>query len=129
MLNPRSVWGRVVFDRAAEYQLVVSAPIILEALEVLQRPTVTRKFRFVAGLDYQALLGILAKAHVVIPLPIPSISRDPKDDKFLATALAANADYLVSEDNDLLDLHEYQGVRIVNARTFLYLLENEPSHS
>lgn len=124
MLNPRSVWGRVVFDRAVEYQLVVSPPIIAEVLDVLQRPAVTRTFRFVAGLDFAALLGILEAADMVSPSSIPSISRDPNDDKFLATALAAHADYLVTEDNDLLVLGEYEGVRIVDARTFLGLLED-----
>ena len=34
----------------------------------------------------------------------PQVSRDPKDDKFLATAVASEADYVVSEDRDLLDL-------------------------
>ncbi|MGH2558342.1 MAG: putative toxin-antitoxin system toxin component, PIN family [Thermomicrobiales bacterium] len=127
MLNPRSIWGRVVFDRAVDYRLVVSPPVIAEVLDVLGRPAVTRKFRFVAGLDFRALLSILGNASVVQPLPIPATSRDPNDDKFLATALAANADYLVSEDNDLLVLGEYQGGRIVDARTFLNLLEGDHS--
>jgi predicted nucleic acid-binding protein len=35
---------------------------------------------------------------------IPQVTRDPKDDKFLATATAGEAGYLVSEDPDLLDL-------------------------
>ncbi|MGH2534243.1 MAG: putative toxin-antitoxin system toxin component, PIN family [Thermomicrobiales bacterium] len=55
----------------------------------------------------------------------PPISRDPNDDKFLATALAAHADFLVTEDNDLLVLGDYQGVRIVDARTFLSLLADD----
>jgi len=46
-----------------------------------------------------------------------------KDDIFLVAAAAAHADYLVSEDNDLLVLGEYAGVRIVDAATFLAILE------
>ena len=50
---------------------------------------------------------------------IPQVPRDPKDDKFLATAMAGEADYLVSEDRDLLDLGEHQGIKIVDVATFL----------
>ena len=55
------------------------------------------------------------------------MSRDPKDDKFLATAVRAGADYLVSEDQDLLVLGEHEGVEIVDAVTFLRLIEREPA--
>jgi predicted nucleic acid-binding protein len=54
---------------------------------------------------------------------IPSISRDPKDDIFLACAKAAKALYLVSEDNDLLVLKQYEDTAIVNAAQFLAMLE------
>jgi len=53
------------------------------------------------------------------------VARDPNDDKILATASAAGADYLVSEDLDLLVLREYQGTRIVSAATFLGILERQ----
>lgn len=53
----------------------------------------------------------------------PAVSRDPKDDKRLATAALASADHLVSEDEDILVIGEYQGVTIVEGRTFLRLLE------
>jgi predicted nucleic acid-binding protein len=46
-----------------------------------------------------------------------------KDDKFLATAYTAKADYLVTEDNDLLVLEEYKGIKIITAENFLEILE------
>lgn len=45
--------------------------------------------------------------------------RDPKDDKFLSLALAANATLIVSGDEDLLILHPYQNIPILTARQFL----------
>ena len=38
--------------------------------------------------------------------------RDPKDNKYLESALAAGADTIVSSDGDLLVLHPWRGVRI-----------------
>ena len=46
--------------------------------------------------------------------------RDPKDNKFLALALAAQAGVLVTGDGrDLLKMHPYRGVSIFTARDFL----------
>ena len=42
---------------------------------------------------------------------------------FLACAKAAKASYLVSEDNDLLVLKQYEDTSIVNALDFLTILE------
>ena len=39
-------------------------------------------------------------------------------DKFLALALASEADWLVSSDEDLLVLHPWRGLRIVTPRNF-----------
>lgn len=54
---------------------------------------------------------------------MPYISRDRKDDKFLATAKAGGAAYVVSEDNDLLVLGAYEGIGIVDAAAFLRVLD------
>jgi predicted nucleic acid-binding protein len=46
-------------------------------------------------------------------------SRDPKDDPVLACALAARADYLISNDRDLLALGKPFGIAIVTPAEFL----------
>ena len=43
---------------------------------------------------------------------IQVIQEDPADDQVLACALAAKADYIVSKDEHLQKLREYQGIRI-----------------
>lgn len=45
--------------------------------------------------------------------------RDPKDNKFLALALAAEAQVLVSSDQDLLILHPWRDVTILSPSDFL----------
>ena len=40
-----------------------------------------------------------------------------------ATALAAKADYLVSEDRDLLDLGEHKGIKIISCSELLAILK------
>ncbi len=125
LINPHGRWGRLIFDRTERYRLYLSPPIIQEILEVLDRPAIKRKYRTITGGEMTRILDIIAQADVVEPGEIPPISRDPDDDKFLAAARLARAAYLVSEDDDLLALGEYQGTRIVNVTTFLRVLEGQ----
>jgi len=52
------------------------------------------------------------------PVVQPSCS-DPKENKFLALALVAEADVLVSSDRDLLVLHPWRGIGIVTSAEFV----------
>jgi uncharacterized protein len=124
LINPHGRWGRLIFDHAERYQLYLSSPIVQEILEVLDRPTIKRKYRTIVGRGMEQLLEIFAQADVVEIAEIPPVSRDPKDDKVLATAQAAQADYIVSEDQDLLTLSKHDGIRIVDAATFLQILDD-----
>lgn len=123
LINPHSAWGRAVFQHADSYRLFLSRPILAEILDVLGRPELTRKSRSLRETDMTRVLAVLGQAEVVEVPSVPRVSRDLKDDKFLATARAAGGAYLVSEDEDLLVLEEYEGVKIVNTKTFLRILE------
>lgn len=51
-------------------------------------------------------------------LPNP-VSRDSEDDKFIACALSAQVDCLISGDKDLLVVSGYQGLKILKPKEFL----------
>jgi putative PIN family toxin of toxin-antitoxin system len=123
LINPHSIWGNLVYTYKAKYTLYLSIPVIKEIVEVIERPKLKQKYHTTQEHGIRQLLQILFHANVVDIETIPTASRDIKDDKFLATAKAAKADYLVSEDQDLLTLKEYEGTQIVNAETFLKVLE------
>jgi putative PIN family toxin of toxin-antitoxin system len=48
-----------------------------------------------------------------------AVCRDPDDDWVLATAVAGDADAIVSGDADLLNLSSYSGIEILSPRQFL----------
>ena len=59
-------------------------------------------------------------AQKVDPLVLSQpISRDPTDDIFIATALAANASFVVTHDPDLLSLEKPFGIEMIRPREFL----------
>lgn len=55
---------------------------------------------------------------------LQGVCRDPEDDHVLSLATTANADYIVSGDKDLLTLKVFNGIKILNAASFLRLLSN-----
>lgn len=122
LINPHGVWGRLVFRHGSACTLIVSPPVIQEILEVLHRPELTRRFRSIAGLNLAHVIDILGRAEAVEVDHVPPVSRDPKGDQFLATAVVARADSVVTEDNDLLVLGAHQGIAIVTVSQFLNTL-------
>jgi uncharacterized protein len=54
---------------------------------------------------------------------VPQKSRDRKDHKFLVCAIEAQADYLITSDDDLLDLKIHEGTRIIPPQKFVALLD------
>ena len=48
-----------------------------------------------------------------------ALCRDPRDNRFLALALAAEADAVVSSDGDLLALNPWSGIAIMTPAEFL----------
>ncbi len=50
------------------------------------------------------------------------MSADRDDDKYIAAALEGRATFVVTGDPDLLEIGQQAGVRIVNPREFLSLL-------
>lgn len=125
LINPKSVCGRLVFDWQPDYGLHTTEKINFEVLDVLNRPSIRAKFPQITDALVKLITLVLGLASQVEikPEDIEPICRDPKDDIFLACAKAANADYLVTEDNDLLVLQQHHATQIVNVAAFLSVLE------
>jgi putative PIN family toxin of toxin-antitoxin system len=105
------------------YTLVTSLYLVEELIHVLSYPRIAERIR----LDEEELAGILAallsKAEVTPgQLRLPGVTRDPKDDSVVACAKEGEADYIVSGDQDLLVLSEYEGIQVVTPRQFVALL-------
>jgi putative PIN family toxin of toxin-antitoxin system len=66
------------------------------------------------------LVWIRAKSRLIEPVPLgKQRSRDPKDDIYLAAALAAGAEFLVTYDRDILDLGSPFGIETIRPAEFL----------
>jgi putative PIN family toxin of toxin-antitoxin system len=72
------------------------------------------------GLALTPVLTLIAMNATLVdagPL-IERVSADPDDDKFLAAAIAADVDIVVSGDQDLLDVSGWRNVKVLTPRKF-----------
>jgi uncharacterized protein len=100
--------------RAGTLTLVSSPALIAELADVIARP----KFNAILTRTNTSRERLLTDARqlteVIEPPPLPQpVCRDPDDDQVLALALTAKADFIVSGDDDLLSLKNFESLPIV----------------
>ena len=104
--------------------LYITNEILKEVEEVIKRPKFNEVMRKANLTPDQIMQKIVSLSHLVIaPKITVKVCRDEKDNKFLECAESAKADYLVSGDEDLFILKEYNGIPIVRTWKILRLLE------
>jgi len=103
------------------FTIVASREIVEEYLRVLAYPKFNLTEKEIKGIIHEELLPYLEPVSVTED--ISGICADPDDDKFLACAEAAKADFIVSGDAHLLDMKKYKGCPIVTAERFLKQLK------
>ncbi|MGH9784950.1 MAG: putative toxin-antitoxin system toxin component, PIN family, partial [Terriglobia bacterium] len=102
---------RVVEERD---QLLLSKPILNELLGVLAR-------KFSRDAEELARVAVLLSeiATTVMPRRKLRVVKDDPDNRALECAVAGRAEAIVKGDQELLELREYRGVRIVGLRDYL----------
>lgn len=119
------LWGGKPLDLLAlaeqgEARLHASPPLIAELATTIAKPKLARALaangRSAAEqvADYRRLVTLTRRA-----MPEGAWSRDPDDDRIIACALAARADFLVTGDDDLLSLEGIGTLRIVSPADLL----------
>jgi uncharacterized protein len=97
----------------------------LYLLDELER-VLTEKLGFSRRLAYLSRRRIVHRAKLVEPgASHHVVLEDPADSPILRAALAASADYLVTNDAQLLALDPYEGLRIISMNDYYQLLQGE----
>ena len=109
--------------RRREYKLLISRATLDEFTQVIFRPHLRKKYGLTDRVLRSTIRLIVLRSELVHPGRRIAISRDPHDDKFLEVADSGNADVIVSGDEDLLTLTEFEGIPIIPPSRFLAMLE------
>ncbi|MDE1828696.1 MAG: putative toxin-antitoxin system toxin component, PIN family [Thaumarchaeota archaeon] len=116
--KPRHLWLKVAGN---ELNLVLSGKIRSEFLRVISR----KKFQpYLTDRDIIDFVKILDNtARYVRPVRgINAIEEDPDDNLILATAIGGKADFIVSGDRHILDLGEFDSIKIVTVERMLEIV-------
>jgi putative PIN family toxin of toxin-antitoxin system len=108
--------GRII-GAVAEEILAETARVLLTAERIRLRYPYT-------DADVQDYLQSIRQAALIVAdlPPLSGLVRDPNDDMVLACAVAAEASYVVTRDDDLLSLGNYAGAEIVSPEALLTML-------
>jgi uncharacterized protein len=120
LLKPHSVPAQALEYARTHFKIAVSTETLTELTKVLSRDYLARYRTVDERETFLVLYGELAE--IIAITEHVTDCRDPKDNKFLDLALAANAHILVSSDSDLLVLHPYRNIDIVTPSMFLQML-------
>ena len=119
-LSPQGAPAKLVQVALAHHRLVFSQATLDELRTRLYRPKFDRYISLEAR--ERLLHDFNASAHWV-DIGDPAVyCRDRDDDKFIETALKAQANYLISGDNDLLEVAALPDLQIISVQQALVVL-------
>ena len=117
-LNPQGTAAQALQIGLEHFDLACSKETLAELLDVLKRD----KFdKYSSKAERAEKLETYAQSVRFFDVSIDIADcKDPKDNKFLALAITAQAKVLVSGyKRDLLSMHPYQGIAVVGLREFV----------
>ena len=104
-----------------DVEMCVSPQILAEYDEIIARLSAKYPNRAIAI----SLKDLTDNALLVSPSQTVTVCRDPDDNKFIECAMEGKCLYIVSGDNDLLDLRSYADVEIVTVAEFFEQYGNQ----
>jgi len=118
---PGNFCSRIIeFWKNNKVELVSSLEIVNEIVATLQEFKIKLTPEKITEWEKE----ILERSLIVTSIKkLNIIKDDPDDNKFLEAALAGKAQYIISQDNHLLNIKEFQGINIVKPEDFLKLMK------
>jgi hypothetical protein len=117
-----SIPHQALLEALATCDICASAETLEELERVLDREKFDRYLDRASRLEFVALIRRHVHLFAVQDADLDAVQppcRDPKDSQFLALALAAEVNMLVSSDEDLLVMNPWRGIEIMTPAEFV----------
>lgn len=109
---------RKAVDWANDNGIILQSLVtIAELNEVMRRAKFNKYVPEEVRLDFLATLQ--REAEIIEITTTITECRDPKDNKFLELAVSGDATCIISGDDDLLTLHPFRNIPVLNPRQYL----------
>ena len=103
--------------RRGQITFLTSDILLTELKEVLTRED--KPFKLSVREASRVLTHLRTLAEIIEPHNLVTTCRDEADNRVLECAIDGRADWIVTGDTDLLDLKNFQGVKITTVADFL----------
>ena len=109
--------------RSGKILLVTSLEIVQELVETLRDFKIEMPEEMIQ--EWQTM--IIENSIIVIPKKkLDIVKGDPKDNKFFETAIAGEAQYIVSQDRKhILKIKEYEGIKTIHPEEFMRFFKED----
>lgn len=105
--------------RSSEIQLLTSPSILAEFASRLKH-----KFNWDEADIADAIKTIGYSSELIKPTMRLEVIKDDPDNRVLECAAEGKADYIISGDHHLLDIKEYEKIKIIKTTKLLEIIEN-----
>jgi len=103
-------------------EIILSEQLRTELTEVTKRKKFQKYFSKEKVIELLKLMDFIGTDHEVIEYP--NICRDQKDNFLLGLIRASRANFLVTGDQDLLELHPFEGTEIIRPNELIEQIAN-----
>lgn len=140
-INPKGPARKcLAYFEQGKISIAVSRDTLAEVKDVLSRPYIRQRYEHITDELVAALAELLSYRGIYVRNVGKHFTypRDPDDEPYLNLAIEVSADYLISRDNDLLDLmnwnqeagrefqQRFRFLKIVTPEEFLQVMEPLP---
>jgi uncharacterized protein len=117
LLSEQSRSAQAFFAALQQGEVLVSTHLVNEIDRILHR----KKFdRYLTGEQRETFLIAMVQSTRLVEINVTiQVCRDPKDNMLLELAVSGNADLIVTGDSDLLVLHPFRKIAILQPEPFL----------
>mgnify|MGYP001558859559 CR=1 FL=1 len=114
--------AKVLFDFIEKNKITIclTPKILHEIKKVLEYPRIKKQIRKVGVDTNEALFFLLQYSEIYQDIDIfHVVADDPSDDMFVNCAVACGSRYIISGDQHLLKIREFQKIKILTIKDFL----------
>ena len=117
------------YAREGVFVVFLSEEILIETEHTLSYPRIRARYTYTDEdvTDFLDRLRLAAELTTDLPL-LTGVVRDPNDDMVIATARHTGAASIVTRDDDLLSLQQYEDIAILTPEAFIAIVREYRRH-
>ncbi len=117
----------VIRIKQGKFYLIYTTWLLSELREKLNERRIKGKYNL-SDQEIENLFKLINQyGEEVMPTRLIDICRDADDNHVIEAAIAGEADFVVTGDNDLLSLKQFENIRFIQPKEFLEILDANAS--